>query len=241
MAKKINMAEVNALVNYLPARVKGNFTFDVCENIQKGTLTHITKDLHAKASTLKAAVKEIAADMVVFDKMHEPVHQMAFVYFNGFFIGTMTIGEDRDNIRCDFSAWAMNNATEEPETEETTAEEVAEVEETESNEEETNAAHLLNVYLFNETDIYNLYIAPAIDLAASTIKGLSDLNPEYAIQCAEGDTYRSQNVAMAVQRAKSMVGYYDHETVTYKEIKGAKIDLTDYIIECAKYQAKQAI
>lgn len=111
MAKTF-FSEIENLVAILPARQKGVFAFEVVKTHTPGTLPVVTKGLTAYATTLKAAVKEAGKYIETLKKAYEPTSIDLYFYMNETCIGIMTYAKGRQAVRCDFSGWAIDRATE---------------------------------------------------------------------------------------------------------------------------------
>lgn len=99
----------------------------------------------------------------------------------------------------------------------------------------SNAGYCLDVYLNNDSEIYERYTVPAIARVVRAYKAgecVSD-NPE---QLAKD----IQEITPAINAAVKLVKKYDHLTPTAKEIEQVTRNYAAYIVECAKYQIETA-
>lgn len=103
----------------------------------------------------------------------------------------------------------------------------------------SHAAHCLDLYLNNTSEIYSRYTLPII---AKTVAGYHANNG----MIAEPDATNNltfwlswqPEVKKALQAAARLVRKHDHMTPTQEDTEAVKADYIAYIIECAQYEYK---
>lgn len=102
-------------------------------------------------------------------------------------------------------------------------------------QEYSHAAAGLDIYVMNESEIYNRWTLAAIERAAKAYKAgeMVCTNPERFAKNAP-------EVGRALQAAARLVQKYDHMTPTPADIEAVKANYVAYIIECAQYEVNNA-
>lgn len=98
-------------------------------------------------------------------------------------------------------------------------------------QEYTHAAQCLDIYLMNESEIYNRFTVPAIERVTKAYAAgeMVCTNPEWFAKNAP-------EVNRALQAAARLVQRYDHMTPTPADIEAVRANYVAYIIECAQYE-----
>lgn len=103
-----------------------------------------------------------------------------------------------------------------------------------SAQEYTHAARCLDIYLMNESEIYNRYTVPAIELAAA------GLQTKWMPNVIEHGKKMDGVINNALQAAALLVQKHDHMTPAPADIEAVKANYVAYIIECAQYEVNNA-
>lgn len=107
-------------------------------------------------------------------------------------------------------------------------------------EEYTPAAYCLDVYLMNESEIYNRYTVPAINAVVEAVKRNGwQLPKEEVIKNLTFWTSWQDGTKKALQAAARLVKKYGHMTPTAKDIEQVTRNYAAYIVDCAKYEIEK--
>ena len=106
----------------------------------------------------------------------------------------------------------------------------------------SHAAQCLDIYLNNESEIYNRYTVPAIKDTATAFRhrnGAKYTAAEYW-KVLERTVIDTHNIKKALQAAARLVKLYDGLTPTPADVEQVTRNYASYIVDCARYEIENA-